>query len=156
MLATCLVIALLRLAAWLAWMTPFEVALSSFLVARRRASSAFFLSPAAIAAWVARMAVLSSLLTALLRSCAFLLVPMRLICDLMFAMKCLSFSTWKVGCAGMGGQATERCGSSGQSRCGKQQANQGATLPGSGMRRQSSPAPRVSLNHAVARRPYPL
>jgi hypothetical protein len=29
---------------------------------------------------------LSSLLTALLRSCAFLLVPMRLICDLMFAM----------------------------------------------------------------------
>src|SRR3954465_11296837 len=125
MLATCFEIALLRLAAWLAWMTPFEVALSSFLVARRSASSAFFLSPAAIAAWVARMAVLSSLLTALLRSCAFLLVPMRLICDLMFAMKDLSFVTWKLW--DVPGWAVE--GASGQSRGGKPHANQGATLP---------------------------
>src|SRR3954465_15046918 len=98
MLATCFEIALLRLAAWLAWMTPFEVALSSFLVARRSASSAFFLSPAAIAAWVARMAVLSSLLTALLRSCAFLLVPMRLICDLMLAMRMSVFRYVEGGC----------------------------------------------------------
>src|SRR4051794_36903203 len=72
-------------------MTPLLAALSSFLLALRSAASAAFLSPAVMASRVARTAVLSSLLTALLRSCAFLLVPMRLICDLMFAMDVLSF-----------------------------------------------------------------
>src|SRR5690554_5253467 len=73
------------LAAWFWWMTPLLAALSSFFDARRRAAVAFSLSPAATAARVARMAVRSSALYALLRSVAFLLVRMRFICDLIFA-----------------------------------------------------------------------
>ena len=76
----------LRLAAWFLWITPFETALSSFLPASANAVAAAALSPAAAASRVARIAVFSSLFTALLRSAAFRLVPMRLICDLMFAM----------------------------------------------------------------------
>jgi hypothetical protein len=48
-------------------------------------ASAAALSPAVTAVRVERMSVLSSLLTALLRSRAFSLVLLRLICDLMFA-----------------------------------------------------------------------
>jgi hypothetical protein len=73
-------------AAWLEWITPFETALSSVLPASATAAAAFALSPVAIASRAARTAVRSSLFTALLRSVAFRLVLMRLICDLMFAM----------------------------------------------------------------------
>src|SRR6201746_1615544 len=82
----------LRFAAWFLWMKPLVAALSIFLAAVCSAALALSLSPATTASRVARMAVLSSLLTALLRSCAFLLVPMRLICDLMFATSIPSVS----------------------------------------------------------------
>jgi len=74
------------LAAWFLWITPLETALSSFLVATLSASAAFALSPVATASRAARTAVFTSLRTALLRSAAFWLVPIRLICDLIFAM----------------------------------------------------------------------
>src|SRR6185312_10505883 len=75
----------LRFAAWFLCSTPLLAALSSFFVATRRAAAALSLSPATTASRVARMAVLTSLRTALLRSVAFLLVRMRFICDLIFA-----------------------------------------------------------------------
>src|SRR5690606_17060745 len=83
--ATCFAMADLRFAAWFSWMTPLLTALSSFLVAFCSAFSAAALSPAATASRVRRTSVFSSLLTALLRSRAFSLVLLRLICDLMFA-----------------------------------------------------------------------
>jgi hypothetical protein len=83
--ATCFAIDDLRFAAWFSWMTPLLTALSSFLDAFASAFSAAALSPAAIASRVRRTSVFSSLLTALLRSRAFSLVLLRLICDLMFA-----------------------------------------------------------------------
>src|SRR5436190_20913975 len=104
-------------------MTPLLAALSSFLVARARAVLAAFLSPAVIASRVTRIAVFSSLLTALLRSCAFLLVPMRLICDLMLAIEVLSFDA-SSGCC--------RCGRGTHSAnrvVGNHTQNQGSTLP---------------------------
>lgn len=67
-------------------MTPFEAALSNFLAARASADAAAALSPDAAASLVARIAVFSSLFTVRLRSVAFRLVPIRFICDLMFAM----------------------------------------------------------------------
>src|SRR3954466_14478458 len=82
--ATCLAMADLRFAAWFWWMTPLLAALSSFLVAVTSVASAALLSPELIASRVRRIAVFSSLLTALLRSCALSLVLLRLICDLMF------------------------------------------------------------------------
>ena len=74
------------LAAWLAWMTPFETALSSLRDAYAAASCAFATSPVATASRVRRIAVFSSDLYALLRRRAFSFVLMRLICDLMFAL----------------------------------------------------------------------
>src|SRR5450756_3198348 len=71
-------------------MTPLLTALSSFLLAVARAVVAASLSPAATASRTRRTCVLSSVLTALLRSRAFSLVPMRLIWDLMFATYGLS------------------------------------------------------------------
>src|SRR6478735_8211704 len=73
------------LAAWLAWMTPFEAALSSFFEATTSAACALSLSPPATASRTRRTCVLSSDLTALLRRRAFSFVVMRLIWDLMFA-----------------------------------------------------------------------
>jgi len=64
--------------------------LSRVLLAASRRAVAVSLSPAVIAARVERIAVLTWLRTARLRSCAFLLVPMRLICDLIFAT-CMCF-----------------------------------------------------------------
>src|SRR5690606_27202882 len=75
----------LRFAAWFLWITPFETALSSFFEAFAKAVSAAPLSAAAMARRVARTSVFSSLLTMRLRSRAFSLVLLRLICDLMFA-----------------------------------------------------------------------
>src|SRR5262245_46019636 len=75
----------LRLAAWFLWITPLLTALSSFLEAVFRASSAASLSPEAAASRNLRTQVRSSLLTALLRSVRFSFVLMRLSCDLMFA-----------------------------------------------------------------------
>ena len=67
-------------------------------------------NPEVIAARAMRMAVLNSLLTALLRSWDFLLVRMRLICDLMFAtfVDGLSFVVFDVKCrvAGEGCRTT--------------------------------------------------
>lgn len=67
-------------------MIPFATALSILRVARARAAFAATASPEAVASLVARIAVLTSERTALLRSSAFKLVPMRLMLDLMFAM----------------------------------------------------------------------
>src|SRR5664279_5102391 len=75
----------LRFAAWFLCRMPLPAALSRVLVAATRRAVAVSLSPALIASRVARIAVLTWLLTWRLRSCAFLLVPMRLICDLIFA-----------------------------------------------------------------------
>src|ERR1044071_5252560 len=80
------------LAAWLAWVTPLETALSSLVDAARSASEAASLSPAAAAARNLRTHVRSSLLTALLRSVAFSLVLMRFSWDLMFATFVETFS----------------------------------------------------------------
>src|SRR6188508_3813546 len=91
----------LRFAAWFSWMTPLLTALSSFLVAFASDFSAAALSPAAMASRVRRTSVRSSLLTALLRSLAFSLVLLRLICDLMFATcRRLSFEGESDLCAG--------------------------------------------------------
>ncbi len=70
-MATCLAIAPLRFAAWFLGMTHLLAALSSFLPARLTALPAASLSPAVMAVLTERMAVFSSLLTALLRSWAF-------------------------------------------------------------------------------------
>lgn len=75
----------LRFDAWFLCRTPLLTALSSLTAAFFRAASAAALSPAETAVRVVRMTVLSSLFTALLRSRAFSLVLLRLICDLMFA-----------------------------------------------------------------------
>src|SRR3954470_9933179 len=98
----------LRFAAWFWWMTPLLTALSSFFDAVRRALDAAALSPEAMAVRVARTAVLTSLLTALLRSWAFLFVPMRLICDLMFATLIRSFVCVWIGCCRMTAEGRPR------------------------------------------------
>src|SRR5690606_4468976 len=67
------------LAAWLAWMTPFEAALSSFLLATVSAVAAASLSPEATDSRTLRIEVLRSDFTALLRRRAFSLVRLRLI-----------------------------------------------------------------------------
>src|SRR6476659_3142644 len=73
------------LAAWLAWMMPLLTALSSLVEATFSASWVAVASPDAAAAWNLRIQVLSSLLTALLRSVAVRFVLIRLSWDLMFA-----------------------------------------------------------------------
>ncbi len=102
----------LLFAAWFLWMTPLLAALSSLRVAARRAVVAFSLSPDAIASRVARTALLTSLLTALLRSCAFRLVRMRLICDLMFATWLSFVRVWvpDVPSEGRGASPANRAG----------------------------------------------
>src|SRR5436190_13155206 len=77
------------LAAWFAWMTPLDAALSSLVDAFFRASWAAPASPASAASRNLRIQVRSSLLTALLRSVRFSLVLMRFSC-------CLMFATWEV------------------------------------------------------------
>src|SRR5689334_25155391 len=72
-------------AAWFAWMTPLLTALSSLVEAALRASLAAAASPDSAAFWNLRIQVLSSLLTALLRSVAVRFVLIRLSWDLMFA-----------------------------------------------------------------------
>ena len=62
----------LRLAAWFLWMTPLLTALSSLREAALSGRGRPAASPASMASRAARMAVFSSLLTALLRSCALL------------------------------------------------------------------------------------
>src|SRR5438094_6863337 len=74
-------------AAWFEWMTPLLTALSSWREACRNAVDALSLSPDSAASRKLRMAVLSELLTLLLRSRAASLVRIRLIWDLMFATK---------------------------------------------------------------------
>src|SRR4051794_12905290 len=77
-------------AAWLAWMTPLEAALSSWREAAWASSCAFATSPDSTASRVLRIAVFSEDLTALLRRRAFSFVLIRLIWDLMFATeRCL-------------------------------------------------------------------
>src|SRR5690606_28827279 len=80
------------LAAWLAWMTPLETALSSLVEAFFRASSAAEVSPLSAASRNLRIQVRSSDLYARLRSVRLALVLTRLIWDLMFATKCLPAS----------------------------------------------------------------
>src|SRR5690606_7338139 len=89
---TAFAMADLRFAAWFAWMTPFETALSSLREAAWSAVVAASLSPAATASRTRRTYVLSSDLTALLRRRAFSFVRMRLIWDLMLATCGLSGS----------------------------------------------------------------
>ncbi len=78
-------IADLRLAAWFAWITPFEAALSSARVAARASTIASSVFPASAASRNRRIAVFREDFTVLLRSRARSLVRLRLICDLMFA-----------------------------------------------------------------------
>src|SRR3954471_3045705 len=68
-------------------MTPLLAALSRALPASRISVVAVSTSPASAASRNLRMAVFSDDLTDLLRSRAFSLVLMRLICDLMFATR---------------------------------------------------------------------
>src|SRR5665647_193377 len=84
-------------------MTPLLTALSSFLLAVANAVAAASLSPVATAARTRRTCVLSSVLTALLRSRAFSLVPMRLIWDLMFATYGLSLYVRRSDLTGLEG-----------------------------------------------------
>src|SRR5690625_1085757 len=69
----------LRLAAWLAWITPLLTALSSLRLAERSASVAASALPSATARRTLRTSVLSSDFTARLRSRRFSLVRLRLI-----------------------------------------------------------------------------
>src|SRR5690606_38028708 len=85
--ATRLAIDDLRFAAWFLWMTPLEAALSSLRIATRAALVAASLSPAAAASRNLRTELFRPVLTALLRSWAFSFCLLRLICDLMFAMR---------------------------------------------------------------------
>src|ERR1700712_556453 len=87
-------------------MTPLDAALSSFFDATPRAAIALSLSPAVTAVRTARMWVFSSLLTALLRSVAFLFVAMRLIWLLMLAMRVLLVRRWSGGRSCGGGAST--------------------------------------------------
>src|ERR1700753_3196634 len=64
-------------AAWLAWMTPLEAALSSSREAAWASSCAFAASPDSTASRVLRIAVFSEDLTAFLRWLAFSLVLIR-------------------------------------------------------------------------------
>src|SRR5664279_1065623 len=73
------------LAAWLVWMTPLLAALSRARDATCRRAAAVSRSPASAASRKLRTAVFREDLTDLLRSRAFSLVRMRLICDLMLA-----------------------------------------------------------------------
>ena len=103
----------LRFAAWFLWMTPLLEALSSLRVAARRAVVALSLSPVEIASFAMRMTVFSSLLTALLRSCALRFVRLRLIYDLMFATWSSSFVLVRVPdvpSEGRGASRGESCG----------------------------------------------
>src|SRR6266545_90280 len=75
----------LRLAAWLAWMTPLLTALSRCRPAARASSCAFAESPDSAASRKRRTAVLSVDFTDLLRSRAASFWRLRLIWDLMFA-----------------------------------------------------------------------
>src|ERR671930_583695 len=87
MLLARLAMADFLLAAWLAWMTPLPAALSSFLLASRSSSTAFSLSPASAASRNFRIAVFTEDLTDLLRRRRFSFVLIRLIWDLMLAMR---------------------------------------------------------------------
>src|ERR1035437_6168244 len=73
-------------------MTPFEAALSNLTDAVLKATSAFSLSPTAMASRTLRIWVFSSDLTATLRRRDFSFVAMRLIWDLMFATRILEFN----------------------------------------------------------------
>src|ERR1700677_707579 len=86
-----LAIADLRFAAWFLWMTPLETALSSLREATCSALVAASTLPDSTASRNLRTWVRSSDLTALLRWCAFSFCLLRLICDLMFATRDLSF-----------------------------------------------------------------
>src|SRR6185369_1921304 len=74
-------------AAWFAWMTPLLTALSSFFEAACNDAVAVSTSPASAASRKRPTRVLSSDLTALLRSRRRSLVRLRLICDLMLATR---------------------------------------------------------------------
>src|SRR5687767_2155802 len=107
-------------------MTPLLTALSSFFDASARLSVALSLSPVVMASRAARTADLTSLLTALLRSWAFLLVPMRLICDLMFAIAVLRSFVRRNRSDAVRGRGARP----GESRGGNHTQNQRLTLPG--------------------------
>lgn len=94
-----LAIADFRFAAWLRWITPLLTALSRARLAARRWTSACSLSPASAAARNLRTAVFSADFTDLLRSRAFSLVRIRLICDLMLATVTFGLAVGK-GCRG--------------------------------------------------------
>src|SRR5689334_22126108 len=75
------------LAAWLAWMTPLPAALSSLRLASRSRTSAWSLSPASAASRNFRIAVFTEDLTDLLRSRRRSFVLIRLIWDLILAIR---------------------------------------------------------------------
>ena len=82
----------LRFAAWLAWMTPLETALSRLRDAATSSTWAVALSPDSAAVRTRRTDVFSADLTDLLRRRAASLVRMRLIWDLILATPdCLHF-----------------------------------------------------------------